>query len=1002
MSLPFWQRRDARLGARLNFVIEATERVRRSNRPVPSNVEIDTSYIDRVSEPYEAGTHHEAAGEAAARDGMPAYSRGQLDAADYPDVDHELIDGEPADPYASCGIDELRELIRIYEDELIREGTARAEAESRCLETSEALAALEHQLAGGNASALTGSMPGLDAASRDEAWLDTKLQLEQDAARAELELSERIASLEAEVLREQASRREADAKRERARRASTDLQQQLTALKKATDQQSSAMHDEVAGLKETQAKLEAELQLGRSQVSDLQARLELQARDLEVSLEQQTSDLQARLDLSEKANATLEAHVAALELAASEHDTALAGETQSLQMRIAALEADLAQSKTAIGEVEARRVGALRAATDLQKEMAALRQETERRVAAEATETARLREEAAARTVEATQHGSALAEAQQGMAALREDLARACQEKEQLALRLAEETLALQNQVGSLDAELGDSRAAMAALGKSHGEAVNEAAELRQQLSALGHQSQQGAAEAETTTAALRDEIEKLAADAAAAHAALTGAEARAEQAQHRLAGLDEAMAGLAQERDGIRSELAAETDRQAARIAALEAELDQSRLAQREAEAQHAIATEGATRFEQQLLAMQEQGGQRNAEADAESEALHRRVEALEAELAHEKANALSAEVKRETALLAATELQKELAEHRADAARLELAAAGDDGALRERLALLEREGAAGKSEIEAARRAEAAAASTLAGLEKAFADLKADAEAKANAAAAEIAALQQQLDARDDRAGEEADVLAPEPAPAAELVTVAETSDPELEQPARSDEQPFEAEAEAEVPPTEATSPAQSGAEVELQPMSAITDEQPDIVEASSEAAQRSATPGRSPKDIAAGGKAQQAARESEAAKGRERRANQRVPSQMSASLSGGGIRSSIACILRDKSSSGAKLEFASDSYADRTSELSVGSQVTLAFFAARERTTVNCIVVWLGGGSCGVRFSGQFHSEMVAPRGHTSIRISANTEAAAKPKSGVAKLLGSKWGA
>jgi len=76
-------------------------------------------------------------------------------------------------------------------------------------------------------------------------------------------------------------------------------------------------------------------------------------------------------------------------------------------------------------------------------------------------------------------------------------------------------------------------------------------------------------------------------------------------------------------------------------------------------------------------------------------------------------------------------------------------------------------------------------------------------------------------------------------------------------------------------------------------------------------------------------------------------------------------------LACTIRDKSSSGARLEFAAERLTDGISELVVGDKLSLVFNASGpERTSVACVVVWIAGSCCGVCFSGQF-SQINTPR-------------------------------
>lgn len=99
-----------------------------------------------------------------------------------------------------------------------------------------------------------------------------------------------------------------------------------------------------------------------------------------------------------------------------------------------------------------------------------------------------------------------------------------------------------------------------------------------------------------------------------------------------------------------------------------------------------------------------------------------------------------------------------------------------------------------------------------------------------------------------------------------------------------------------------------------------------------------------------------------------GSEKRRAKRVPASIPASVWGKGMGSAMACTIRDKSSSGALLEFVLDRYKERVSGFSVGDQLTLTINTSKERTTVPCVVVRIDGRKAGVRFNGQFRTEMI----------------------------------
>jgi len=100
------------------------------------------------------------------------------------------------------------------------------------------------------------------------------------------------------------------------------------------------------------------------------------------------------------------------------------------------------------------------------------------------------------------------------------------------------------------------------------------------------------------------------------------------------------------------------------------------------------------------------------------------------------------------------------------------------------------------------------------------------------------------------------------------------------------------------------------------------------------------------------------------------RNQRRDKRVASQMPVVLWRKGL-GHLSCMLRDRSSSGARLEFRRDQMTDGLSELLLGDTLTLMMSSAQEKTSVDCVVVWVTGNRCGVRFLGQFRTEVTAPR-------------------------------
>lgn len=98
---------------------------------------------------------------------------------------------------------------------------------------------------------------------------------------------------------------------------------------------------------------------------------------------------------------------------------------------------------------------------------------------------------------------------------------------------------------------------------------------------------------------------------------------------------------------------------------------------------------------------------------------------------------------------------------------------------------------------------------------------------------------------------------------------------------------------------------------------------------------------------------------------------RAAVRVSTKMTASYWRAGMRVARACTICDKSSGGARLDLSTAAPSAQEKPLTQGDQITLMFESPFERTSVACLIMWIKGTQCGVRYAGQFHTEMKQPR-------------------------------
>jgi hypothetical protein len=122
-------------------------------------------------------------------------------------------------------------------------------------------------------------------------------------------------------------------------------------------------------------------------------------------------------------------------------------------------------------------------------------------------------------------------------------------------------------------------------------------------------------------------------------------------------------------------------------------------------------------------------------------------------------------------------------------------------------------------------------------------------------------------------------------------------------------------------------------------------------------------------------------------ESANAENKRRDRRIASRIPATLWCESRQQSFACIIRDKSSSGARLEFAAERFTNGISGLAVGDKLSLVFNASGpERTSVGCVVMWIAASCCGVRFFGKF-SQINTPRKASQSKLAPDKTPAAK---------------
>ena len=97
-----------------------------------------------------------------------------------------------------------------------------------------------------------------------------------------------------------------------------------------------------------------------------------------------------------------------------------------------------------------------------------------------------------------------------------------------------------------------------------------------------------------------------------------------------------------------------------------------------------------------------------------------------------------------------------------------------------------------------------------------------------------------------------------------------------------------------------------------------------------------------------------------------GKDRRREPRSKSRIRAKIWRKGMSKAWNCIIRERSSGGAQIEYVQDRYGDTKLQFESGDNITLKYETPLERITVTCVIIWAGHNCCGVKFAGQFLSE------------------------------------
>ncbi len=968
MRALFWRRKNARLATRLNTLVEASERVRKSRRRKPPRVTIDTSYIEQTEsdaqwvEPDltcdqdaapEHLQHHEDVGTGVA----DALSAGEVQygghRSDNEEDEETTILREAIEQLdlAEAGEEKAleREAAALKELEAQRAQVERLEAD--IAQAQQARTAVEQALEDVRSRAAL--QPDADAIAAEEVTSREAAEQEADAQRA---IVERIS---ADLEQEQKSRAQADADREAAtsRADAAELKladlleikgkhEEATSRAAAAEAHAAAATEEAENGRQRYAHLEADMvreKIVRAEAEEANQAAKQQVEDLKRQLDELQVTVQKLSEVEQRA-VEAEANVAAARAEADDQRTI-----------VSRLETEIAQVHAALETANTNNDASAERAEAAELELAKLREVAEQLdVANQRVADADARDRAA--RGEAKAQAAALRRLDNELDTLRETIAEAetntqaateraeAAERELAKMRDVAEQLDVANQRVA-DADARDSAA--------RGEAKAQAAALRRLDNEI-NTLREAPAEAETNTQVVTERAE-------AAERELAKLRDVAEQ-------LDVANQRVA-DADARDSAARGEAKAQAAALRRLDNELKPMRAALAEAETSTQAATERAEMAERELVELRERAGKQSeaaekcaaeASVNSDGDAQHK---ALMAELDEVRAALNETKVDAEAANTRACASEQEVADLRA--------AAAQQTEVEQRCQDAEARAAAVRAEIETERqrradieaelkRERAAQETAEVSLEEAS---KPHAKSASDGDGARIStdvapAADDQIEA-DGVEMVDATTSAPVDEP---VMTAAKVAEPKLEVGENDElEAGGKAKSAASKPKTQPTKSKSKKA----------TPKRPERIttnKGSASSAEPASTAPASRVESLVQNRIAKATANKEASE--DNRRAKRVSSRKLASLWQEGMSAPLSCTMTDRSSTGAKLEVLTDRFNDRMNEITLGDRFTLTQTYAQERTSVACEVMWVDGRNYGVRFCGQILTEIQKP--------------------------------
>ncbi len=690
----FWRRRNKRLDARLNTVVETAEQTRKSYRPKPRRVVIDTSFVDQqAADPGSSDRENEISQADLSNDHDEALGDVQADASEIQSetedtAGHTGSDGEQFDEYdhatefepaqqsahdiaARAALDgdaihddavlleEALELLDVAERREA-EAAARADeavAEAEDLRTAVAQLRTEMDALKGAPDVLAPDTAALFSSGDDAQAELTSLreslaqsqQREAETRDQKTNLAAKVAELLDEIEQERSAR-------EAAENAAAEFKSELCAHEENRFAHGNSI-DHQAADGDPRADAGAELEELRSRITDLESQLEQRLA--------QHGELEASRDRALNDAETLREQVSVLEAAPSTQRDGVAGDADEymrageLADEVAALKAQTEAQACELEDLRAAYEAAQTARDDSQSEAALLQ---ERITAYESGET--ISDAIAERERNAVEQAEA-ARAEATELRVRADGLAAELEEVQEARRRAEEqheaACASIEQLTAQIAGLAEKDAGIAQLEESERAAAAQAEAAQAQLD-----EQQGRTEElEADVARLTTELERERTAHAETETALGAALETNQQLETQLAKLDESEAQRAQlverERTAIEQADAArqELNELQANWEAVTRDLEQERAMRAELEAERDALSEGSAEADgaKQLLATVQQ----------DLASLQARFDIIEAEAAKAHSGRLEAEAQRDKALkqVAGLELQVSNLEH-------------------------------------------------------------------------------------------------------------------------------------------------------------------------------------------------------------------------------------------------------------------------------------------------------------------------------------------------